>query len=569
MSGADPERFRRVVVEVPIYEGLAIKEDRSGIYRATYVIGVALLILASAALMLICPDPEASIYIFIASIFITAPLIVLHASDTLYGRDWLRMMIECETPYFLASLKFLLRNGFGMVDAVKELLRRRHFPFISSTLSGFEAVTSKEELKALINKSRSPFLRRAIRDIMVKPDLLEKLVDESYRVVADYGIEYLKILNRTYKTVFYLMGMVVVIPTLLPIYHAFVYTELGGEYVASWIHASSTYLALILAGLFVILLSTTLMYKPRIIPIAPLDLGRLTSFSISRRDIAFISIIALSFIPSILSPQAIPLTIAIIIFATYSRCSTISEVRRIPDVVNDFAYLLKQSGLDGAVSGIASRSYGGYLDERIRVMALRYSRTGDVDIDEENLRPFLRTLYTVAKLRGDIQGLDEYVVDMSSLLAIPRYVEGQFKAVNPKPYLGYIVVLLAFTPLMYASSYTLGFISIPIFAILSMMRSLNVFPYQTGNISGFSWSSFWGEQSSIPTFSMPPLSNDVYSAISVITTTAILFIAILEGITRRDYKPVNIVIYTGGVVAMNMAVMIFAGILSTLIPIGF
>jgi len=561
-EGFEVERFERYPVEIPLEEVRAGPRDLLPTLKAVYMAGIGVLTAASLTLMYLNPDVELSIYILIMSVITSLPLTIMNMVDVFYGVDWMRMMVECEIPYFLASLKFLVNSGMDVLESFKQLVGGGSFKYISWTLSGAEDVRSKEELETLANKSKSPFLRRAIKELLMKFERMDVLMDEAYRNCAEYGMEYMKVLNRTYRSAFYILAFSSAIPVLLPIYHAYVYMELGEGYISRWVYASTMYMSLIFIGISLIIASTIFVRKPRLMPVVKIEIDRLRTWEFNRMDVAFIVAASLSLAVAVVMRQVAPFALATLIYLVYNRCSTFSDIRRIGDVINEFTYLFKEVGLDGAVSAIATRSYGDYIDYKIREMGVRYMRTKRIEIDEENLRPFLKTVEIASKMGLRREAIEEYALDVTSLFGIPRYVESQFKATNPRPYLGYMIIILAFIPLMYASSYVLGFISIPIFMLFNMMSTMRLFPYQSGNWTEFDWSSFWGGLNVSGNISIPPLSGDIFNTLSIMAMLMAISLGLIEGLSRKDYRPVNMIFYVGGLVALNLAIMSLTTFLS-------
>jgi hypothetical protein len=345
------------------------------------------------------------------------------------------------------------------------------------------------------------------------------------------------------------------VPLIILSYHAFTYAELPDSYVAGFTYLTALYISLIGAGLLTIILTTILLHKPTLYPII-----RLLYKDIDGTDILMLSMIISVSLASALSVSPIaPLWITSSIYLLYKRYS--AKIDGLTDLLNDFAHMSRETSHEYAIQGMMAKGYGKYLDAQLSMAWKSYNEEGTYNVDDPNLKPF----FTAVSEAGDDykDAISRYVVNVTSLFNIDKYVYDQYKASNPKPYLQYTILFLIFLPLIYSSGYILSYIAIPIFAIFRVIGNLSS-PYNM-NASNFSWEDFWSEFGGItPSLPFPPLSLDIYNLIGLVSSLIIILLGSLESYSKRDPDPKNLIVYAAAIILFDSSIKVLGALLSGL-----
>jgi len=550
-----PEKYVKYPVLIPRFKARVKRlRDLTRIIKLISLSGLALII-SSSLIIGLYHDPI-SYYIILLSLTFTIPLPIRILRKVFYNANWIRLRIESETPYFLSSLKFLVDSGRKLTESLKIIVSERIFKYISDSLYGVEDATSDMEIIDIASRSGSPFLARAVRTLYTDIRKIDSFIDESLKRLSHYGVDYRVNLNSAFKSIFYTIVLSSLIPITVMLYHSFTYQTLEENYVIEWTWISVYYLASLTSGLALILISVILAYKPSLYPV--LSIRRY----FERRDLMIISLTAfLISIPAALYPPYIIIAFSILIYMIYRKYTTIGSLRQLSDIVYTASHLFKELDNEYVMQSLLAKNYDKYISERISMGLKSLKESGVIEFDDENLKPFFKTISYSGENRNAV---DEYALNVNALFNIPKYVDDEIKFKGLKPYSDYTMLYLAFIPLMLASGYIMGVISIPIAILFKFLRGFNISNlYNMSNINMSNWNSIWNIPSPDTLLPIPSLSLNVFNIFTSLIVAVIFTLGVLIVYSRHDYNPIELVKYS----AMIVGVSILITLLAMLIPV--
>jgi hypothetical protein len=147
---------------------------------------------------------------------------------------------------------------------------------------------------------------------------------------------------------------------------------------------------------------------------------------------------------------------------------------------------------------------------------------------------------------------------------MPKYVDDEVRFKGLKPYNDYTILYLTFMPLILASGYIMGVISIPIAILFKFLRGFNISDlYNMNSLNMSSWNNIWSIPSPATLIPIPTLSLNVFNIFSSLATITIFILGIIVVYSRHDYNPIELVKYS----AMIVGVSIFITLLAIFIPV--
>lgn len=171
-------------VELPRYEKPK-PEYRDWSRLLFYMILVGLTVVTSSNIYLLFTIPDRDIALYITGYTLLSSLIpTIYLIYTVgYRINWLRKNVEDVLPYFTIILNFLVKSGREFVDALKYIVDKNLFKYISYSLREVKYidVLHTDEVRRIVASNPSNIFRQAINESCGKTDKISRWIDTSVK----------------------------------------------------------------------------------------------------------------------------------------------------------------------------------------------------------------------------------------------------------------------------------------------------------------------------------------------------------------------------------------------------